>query len=561
MSTMNGSKAGAREVIAGILNDERFKSSSHFSDRIYSNEPILTTGRQMASYLPDRYREMKKITQYEVEDGGGRGRWIPEAELFYRQGMFMADFEDDCPYRGVFKAFFPTYNAMSDRQLRGYFTWRTAVRHGDIQETSTPFAFMYLYELICGIGVGSPREGFDRIAGFWNAYRQFAPDIDRYAGVWLQDYVVYHGLDPQLLAPYKTMSFDHALITLRAVAGQADQRLQAIKREGGASALPLPANEQLEKRLIEALDALSTYRLRETELYAEQPEMLRHVSCSVFIRMAGYYEHQRKKGILESWFGEKVRLPYTMFGSAVFFDPHKHPDTVYDLDEVHRYICQDGLWTCERVHGSRQSSPKIGSMLRSVWQAACQELGSGHAADAKQKTPKYVQKFIEQELEAWKTWEAARKAREVVIDLSRLSSIRHAAAQTREALLIEEERSGKGELVSAADGIIHGLAEEEPVSPPRPDAPADTPAPAATDRNERSADVPWKAYLRALLDGDGAAREAAVASSGQSEDILMDQANEALFETVGDTVIEYGDTGPQLIEDYRDDVRGFLDHD
>ena len=41
----------------------------------------------------------------------------------------------------------------------------------------------------------------------------------------------------------------------------------------------------------------------------------------------------------------------------------------------------------------------------------------------------------------------------------------------------------------------------------------------------------------------------------------MDQANEALFETVGDTVIEYGDTGPQLIEDYRDDVRGFLDHD
>ncbi len=561
MSTMNGSKAGAREVIAGILNDERFKSSSHFSDRIYSDEPILTTGRQMASYLPDRYREMKKITQYEVGDGSGRGRWIPEAELFYRQGMFMADFEDDCPYRGVFKAFFPTYNAMSDRQLRGYFTWRTAVRHGDIQETSTPFAFMYLYELICGIGVGSPREGFDRIAGFWNAYRQFVPDIDRYAGVWLQDYVVYHGLDPQLLAPYKTMSFDHALITLRAVAGQADQRLQAIKREGGASALPLPANEQLEERLIEALDALSTYRLRETELYAERPEMLRHVSCSVFIRMAGYYEHQRKKGILENWFGEKVRLPYTMFGSAVFFDPHKHPDTVYELDEVHRYICQDGLWTCERVHGSRQSSPKIGSMLRSVWQAACQELGSGHAADAKQKTPKYVQKFIEQELEAWKTWEAARKAREVVIDLSQLSSIRHAAAQTREALLIEEERSGTGELVSAADGIIHGLAEEEPVSPPRPDAPADTPAPAATDRNERSADVPWKAYLRALLDGDGAARGAAVASSGQSEDMLMDQANEALFETVGDTVIEYGDTGPKLIEDYRDDVRGFLHHD
>lgn len=561
MSTMNGSKAGAREVIAGILNDERFKSSSHFSDRVYSDEPILTTGRQMANYLPDRYREMKRITQYEAGDEGGRGRWIPEAELFYRQGMFMADFEDDCPYHGVLKAFFPTYNAMSDRQLRGYFTWRTAVRRGDIQETSTPFAFMYLYELICGIGVRSPQDGFDKIAGFWNAYRQFAPDIDRYASVWLQDYVVYHGLDPQLLAPYKTMSFDHALITLRAVAGHADQRLKAIKREGGSSALPLPANDQLEERLIESLDALSTYRLRETELYAERPEMLRHISCSVFVRMAGYYEHQRKKGILESWFGEEVRLPYTMFGSAVFFDPNKHPDTVYELDEVHRYICQDGLWTCERVHGSRQSSPKLGNMLRSVWQAACQELGGGYSADGKQKTPKYLQKFIEQELEAWRAWESARKARQVVIDLSQLSSIRHAAAQTREALLIEEERSGTGELVSAADGMPHTPEEEDPVLPRRPDTPADTAAAATSERDERTADVPWKAYLRAVADVDRTAQTGAVASSGQSEDMLMDQANEALFDTVGDTVIEYGDAGPQLIEDYRDDVRGFLDHD
>ena len=561
MSTMNGSKAGAREVIAGILNDERFKSSSHFSDRVYSDEPILTTGRQMANYLPDRYREMKRITQYEAGEGGGRGRWIPEAELFYRQGMFMADFEDDCPYHGVLKAFFPTYNAMSDRQLRGYFTWRTAVRRGDIQETSTPFAFMYLYELICGIGVRSPQDGFDKIAGFWNAYRQFAPDIDRYASVWLQDYVVYHGLDPQLLAPYKTMSFDHALIMLRAVAGHADQRLKAIKREGDMSALPLPANDQLEERLIESLDALSTYRLRETELYAEQSEMLRHISCSVFVRMAGYYEHQRKKGILESWFGEEVRLPYTMFGSAVFFDPNKHPDTVYELDEVHRYICQDGLWTCERVHGSRQSSPKLGNMLRSVWQAACQELGGDYSADGKQKTPKYLQKFIEQELEAWRAWEAARKARQVVIDLSQLSSIRHAAAQTREALLIEEERSGTGELVSAADGMPHAPEEEDPVLPRRPDVPADTAAAATSERDERAADVPWKAYLRAVADGDRTAQTAAVASSGQSEDMLMDQANEALFDTVGDTVIEYGDAGPQLIEDYRDDVRGFLDHD
>ena len=53
---MNGAKPNAREVIARILADERLSTSSHFSERIYGDEPILTTGRQMASYLPDEYR-------------------------------------------------------------------------------------------------------------------------------------------------------------------------------------------------------------------------------------------------------------------------------------------------------------------------------------------------------------------------------------------------------------------------------------------------------------------------------------------------------------------------
>ncbi len=81
---------------------ERFQAHSHFSDRVDRDEPILTTGRAMASYLPDRYRAMRSISRWETGADGQRGRWLTEAELFYRPGMFMADFEDDCPYHGVF---------------------------------------------------------------------------------------------------------------------------------------------------------------------------------------------------------------------------------------------------------------------------------------------------------------------------------------------------------------------------------------------------------------------------------------------------------------------------
>ena len=69
------------------------------------------------------------------------------------------------------------------------------------------------------------------------------------------------------------------------------------------------------------------------------------------------------------------------------------------------------------------------------------------------------------------------------------------------------------------------------------------------------------AYLRALLEQNTAQAALAVERSGQSEDMLVDSINEALFDLVGDTVIEFSAAGPQIIEDYEADVRGYLDHE
>ena len=69
------------------------------------------------------------------------------------------------------------------------------------------------------------------------------------------------------------------------------------------------------------------------------------------------------------------------------------------------------------------------------------------------------------------------------------------------------------------------------------------------------------AYLRALLEHNAAQAESAVVQSEQSEDMLVDTINEALFDLVGDTVIEFSAAGPQIIEDYKADVRGYLDYE
>ena len=578
-------------LIERIMAEARTHQSARFSNKVYADEPILKTGRQMQNFLPDQYRKMREISRWQEDPKGGAGRWLSEAELFYRQGLLMADFEDDCPYNGTFKSYFPTYNAMSDRQLRGYFTWRAQVRRGTVEETSTSFAFLYLYELICGIGVDNPLDGFNKIKAFWDTYRAFEPGIDRFARVWLQDYAVFHGLNPELLRDSKTVIFDNALIELRRAArdlalAPTPSDLAPARRKTSEPTLPLPPDEAREERLMAAINALSTYNLNNSRLDRSHHRDLRHVACAVYVRMARYYDTYRKTGIVASLFGEETAMPYTMFASAVFFAPNRHEDCEYRLDPIHIYRCQNGFWECMRIHGSRQKSSKLGEMMRACDQRLRLALDPTHPLK-EEKVPKYLAKIIDDEIVAWLSWDAAHQPVKIDIDLSQLGHIRSVAAQTREALLIDEEReddvsveteatiieqpniqSAPGMTAEPGEMTIRQDEPDEPtvsteefgvvapllVSVPAPVTPA--PTDAATELAP-AADV----FLRALLEQNAAQATSAVAQSGQSEDMLVDSINEALFDLVGDTVIEFGAAGPHIIEDYEADVRGYLDHE
>jgi hypothetical protein len=115
-------------------------------------------------------------------------------ERFYKQGLFMADFEDDYREHKDFSQYYPTYQMMGYEQLRTYFTWRTAVKNGDIRETSLSYAFVYVYELLNNIGVESPQTGLDKLTAFWQAFREFDDTLDKYIKKWLSDYHEYYDL-------------------------------------------------------------------------------------------------------------------------------------------------------------------------------------------------------------------------------------------------------------------------------------------------------------------------------------------------------------------------------
>ena len=618
--------ADIQGIIDRIMSDERLKRSSHFSDAVFTNEPIIKTGRQMSSYLPQRYREMRAISRWQEGAGGRAGRWLSEAELFVRQAEFMADFEDDCPYQGDFKAYFPTYGSLNDRQLRGYFTWRTRVRSGEVQAAPASFAYLYLYELIAGIGYGEAVEGLRLMRRFCDAFSAHDRAILRLGGVWVQDFAVYHGLPADLLGDTRSVRHDRALVALRnateAARGARERNAAGLGRRG-PKGLPLPAQDGLECTLLESLDELSTYRIRSGRLYREAPGAVAHVAGSVWLRLADHYARSRKSDIIESMFGSTSELPYTMFASAVFFDPLPHPDSDYELDPVHRYRCRNGLWTCERVHGAGGRSAKLGSVLRAVDGRLRAGIGFGPSPQGGEgpQIPCRDHRRRGRGLDRVAGSACAPPHRHRPQPPCGHPPDRRGDA---EALLVDEEREGTGTMLDVAcrdspspdreaNGSEAGArpgresTEAEAGAPIGSSAPSPATDPAASgahapaserdlsaacrDRlvaaeridgaaeqkgasaragdpragdaaeNDTDGDGRRASFLHALLERDQERASRVAREAGTTVDLLADAVNEALFDAIGDTAVEFDANGPHIVEDYREDIEELLTHD
>ncbi|MBO4548649.1 MAG: TerB N-terminal domain-containing protein, partial [Abditibacteriota bacterium] len=174
------------------------------ASRKYSDIPIPFADSTLAASsgarkaVPDRIREMRRIAVLDRSPSG-------KAERFYRQAVFMKDYEDDCPWEGAFSHYYPTYNDMTDRQLRGYFTWRAAVRRGIYDSIPESAAFLYVYELLNGVGGDTPEDCYRRLLEFkarfvegGNGSCSMHLNLRR----WVWEYAVIHGIAPDTEYPF-----------------------------------------------------------------------------------------------------------------------------------------------------------------------------------------------------------------------------------------------------------------------------------------------------------------------------------------------------------------------
>ena len=157
------------------MDQNRIKNAAKwFYEKVFADEPIRPRTNQPAPKFPSLLRTARSL------ENGPNNAWQSRESVFMKQAKLLANFEDDYAYECNVVRYYPTYQALTDQELRGYFSWRTKLRRGNIQKTCLSFAFLYIYELINQVGITDPMDGYQKLKAFRDAYGQLDEGILSY---------------------------------------------------------------------------------------------------------------------------------------------------------------------------------------------------------------------------------------------------------------------------------------------------------------------------------------------------------------------------------------------
>lgn len=486
-----------KEILEIVLNDEKLLKSRAFRDRVYTDEPILRPASQFIKpQIPPQIKEMKGIA-FTPE-----AYWKTSAWLFYTQGKFMEKYEDSFQYDEDFTKYYPCYRDFTTEQLRGYFSWRTKVKNGKIQKAPLPYVFVYMYELINCIGADTAAECFDIMRHFCNEYSKIDDVILKYSDTWLTDFIVYYDLDTSLAADIDDIKYDLAIITL------------------------IHWNEKSECEIFDAIDILSAYQFKKSLYYISEKEDFSKILVRSFKSLSDFYRDKRKNTLCDKLFGNIVECKHNMFSSAIFYDRQPLRNCEYSFNEIHSFSCRKGKWFCKKMYGNRGRNGRLGDIVKAV-DSMMRDYTNFRYKIGFEGVSKNTEKIIRSEIEKYFEEIRRKESMKIEIDISKLSSIRSAADKTRDKLIIEE----------TFDDIDEKTTQETKTG---------------VVGNKHIEKDEYLFICSLLYGGD---HKKAASDSGKTVSILADSINEKLFDDFGDTVIEFSEEEPIVIDDYTEELK------
>ena len=488
---------------------------------VYPSEPLPPVQKSFPALgvrVPEKIQEMLRL--YEHGDESFREKCFN----FWKQGKFMEDYEDNEPWTGDYKRYFPTYHDLNVRQLRGYFTWRTQVRKGKYTPIAASFAYLYVYELLNGIGASSPEDSLEKLRNFKEKFVDSGigdPAMEGNLRNWMLEFAVVQGVSPELARQY--------------------MEPELLRQDDALEKLAHP-EEAGDQELFSAICTFEGKKLGESPVLQKEESGGKHLFAQVW-RTAWKRYHENGKNLFIVCFGEKQFLSWYPLGNAVYWEEQPHPDGVYVLDPCRTYRCQQGSWQVEEYNKLYYNKNKFQALFHEADRQLRKYLKTGRYLREKPEEA-WAAPFVEAVLEQDQRERLEAAKPKIVIDLSNLDQIRRDAVLTRDSLLTEEER------------------QEIPDDKPEPPVPQEISPVVSQETHSEGTDVPGldqihSQILWALLQRESP--EPILRSHHLMASVVADTINEAFLDRMGDTVLEFDGSTLAVVEDYREDILDMLE--
>ena len=485
------------------------------SDTVHRDTALPFSG---SSYRPDKVNVPVEITQMRKMNSTLGDLKSVRNKTFYRQAVFMKDYQDDYPWQGDFFHYFSTYRDLNTPQLRGYFSWRTKIRKGIFEPIPLSAAYIYIYELLNGIGADSGEDRLAKIRNFVNQSVKagiFSPSDFRTVEDWIPALGILLGLSPEIIAKYADDSF--------------------LKRDAVLEKLMKP-REYSDAEVLEALKFVAGKKL-------DKSPVLNHERGAFLFaeawRIGTETAFDSGNTLFALCFGARGTTRWYPLINAVYYEEHAPEDRDYVLNSLHSLHCRNGIWTQEGYDPRNEQKSLLAAFL--------------HEADCRfrryLKTGRYLQ---EKEADAWAlpiinaaiqtdrkaVLEASRP--KITIDLSGLEKIRSDALTTQNSLLTETE--------TMPDLPIEAPHTEEPDVPERIEEPElNTALPL---------DPVYVKILRKLLRDEPV--QDMIREQHLMPALIADTVNELFYDEIGDTVLLCEDDRLAVVDDYREDIKQLI---
>ena len=476
------------------------RSSSAPREETNSTEEKINLNFEDTRFVPKEIKKMIESYQYSLPGS------VRREQNFYLQGKLVASYEDHYEGKQSFLRYYPTYHDLTVGQARTYFTWRTKIRQNIYEKISDSYAYIYLYELLNGIGIKDSEEGLDKLINFNKNYAQrFSPEIGAYLERWIRDYIVFYNINK-------------ANNTFFVKEQDNDKKYERL----------LYPDQFSSHEVAENLIKLSNYKICNCPLYKKSIEKFEYLLVLIWHKILDL----RNDGFdfFTSYIAYKNQMTIQLFSAAVFNHELEPQTTSYEIDQIRKYFYdkEKDTWYCESYWGLTGQKSIMGNFLHEVDREIRLRFNLGRNLKPR-KIEKHYLKAIKDGIKEYQIEKQKLKQPKIEFNLSQLSTIREDAAGTRDSLLTEEELQAEQEEKEQLEEAIVDNEQE--------------------DYGLSSEEMSTIILLLKGKDLNKYLKEHHLMAA-----VIIDNINEKLFDEFGDNVIEFINDIPTVIEDYQEDL-------